>query len=313
MAVAHPLLSPIDATRLAGNPLLIVVDDSWAAAKDWDSRLAVLQDLTASAQQAGVPVAVTSTAPMARPADLTPQAAPDALSRLTALEPKALQPDRMGLLERLRQTYLDSAGLNIVWLSDGLDHASAAAFAQGLLELAGGRTSLEVITGPAVGLPLALASPQIESGRMKIAVLRPSASGERKVIARALAGNGRSLAETTLTLAANSRRAEGFVDLPLELRNEVERMELAGERSAASVYLLDDRWRRKTVSLMAGSGSRIRAAAALAALLRLARTGALYRDQRAQAGCRPQEPARRRTFGAGARRYRGAAARSSRR
>ena len=253
LAVAHPFLSPSDAPRLAGDPLLIVVDDSWAAAKDWDTRLAVLQDLTASAQQAGVPVAVAATAPVARPAELAPRAASDALSRITALEPKALQPDRLGLLERLGQTYGDSTGLSVIWLSDGLDHGSAGAFARGLLALAGGRASLEVIAAPTGGLPLALAGPQIESGRMKIAVLRPPASGEKKAIVRALAGNGRSLAETNVTLVANAQRAEGFVDLPLELRNEVERVEVAGERSAASVYLLDDRWRRKTVSLMAGS------------------------------------------------------------
>ncbi|MGE0240417.1 MAG: DUF4159 domain-containing protein [Parvibaculaceae bacterium] len=253
LAVAHPFLSPSDAPRLAGNPLLIVVDDSWAAAKDWDMRLAVLQDLTASAQQAGVPVGVAATAPLARPADLAPQAAPEALSRITALEPKALEPDRLGLLERLGQAYRDSPGLSIVWLSDGLDHGSAGAFARGLLGLAGGRASLEVIAAPTTGLPLALAAPQIESGRMKIAVLRSPAAGERKIVARALAGNGRSLAEAALTLNPNAQRGEGFIDLPLELRNEVERVELAGERSAAAVYLLDDRWRRKTVSLMAGS------------------------------------------------------------
>src|SRR5262245_53293124 len=159
-AVAHPFLSPRDAVRLAGDPLLIVVDDSWAAAKDWDARLAVLQDLTASAQRAGVPVAVAATAPVARPGDVAPQAAPEALSRIIALEPKALQPDRLGLLERLRQTYLDSSGLSVAWLSDGLDHGSAAAFAQGLLGLAGGRANLEVIAAPPTGLPLALESPQ---------------------------------------------------------------------------------------------------------------------------------------------------------
>ena len=252
-AVAHPFLAPSDAPRLGSNPLLIVVDDSWAAAKDWDTRLAVLQDLTASAQQAGVPVAVATTSPVARAPDLVPEAAQEALSRITALEPKALQPDRLGLLERLKQTYGDSTGLNVAWLSDGLDHNSARAFAEGLLGLAGGRASLEVIAGPASTVPLALASPQVESGRMKIAVLRSPAAPEAKVVARALAGNGRSLAETTLTLKPNAQRAEGFVDLPLELRNEVERIELSGERSAAAIYLLDDRWRRKTVSLMAGS------------------------------------------------------------
>jgi hypothetical protein len=252
-AVAHPFLAPTDAPRLAGNPLLIVVDDSWAAAKDWDTRLAVLQDVAASAQQGGVPVAIATTSPIARATDLTPQAAQEALSRITALEPKALQPDRMGLLDRLKQAYSDGAGVNVVWLSDGLDHGSANAFAEGLLGLAGGRASLEVIAAPASNLPLALASPQIEGGRMKITALRSGAPHETKVVARAVAGNGRSLAETTLTLARDGRHGEGFIDLPLELRNEVERVELAGERSAAAVYLLDDRWRRKTVSLMAGN------------------------------------------------------------
>jgi hypothetical protein len=250
-AVAHPFLSPTDAPRLAGNPLLIIIDDSWAAAKDWDTRLAVLQDIAASAQQADVPVAVATTSPMARATDLTPQAAQEALSRISALEPKALQPDRMGLLQRLKQSYRDGAGVNIVWLSDGLDHGSANAFAEGLLGLAGDRASLEVIAAPTSSLPLALAVPQIEGGRLKITALRSETAPETKVVARALAGNGRSLAETTLTLSG--QRGEGFIDLPLELRNEVERVELAGERSAAAVYLLDDRWRRKTVSLMAGN------------------------------------------------------------
>ena len=253
LAVAHPLLSPRDAGRLAGNTLLIVVDDSWAAAKDWDTRLAVLQDLAASAQQAGVPVAVAATSPSARPGDVTPQAAHDALSRLTALAPKALQPDRLGLLERLKTTFADNTGLSVVWLSDGLDHGSAAAFAQGLLALNGGAAHLEVISAPATAIPLALAAPEIEGGRLKVTALRAPSSADTRVIARALAANGRSLAETTLALRPDSRRAEGFIDLPLELRNEVERIELTNEHAASAVYLLDDRWRRKTVSLMAGS------------------------------------------------------------
>jgi hypothetical protein len=254
LAVAHPLLVPSDATRLAGNPLLIVVDDSWAAAKDWDRRLAVLQDLAASAQQADVPVTIAATSPTTRPADLTPQAAHDAASRVTALAPKALQPDRLGLLERLKRTFADNSGLNVVWVSDGLDHGTANAFAQGLLALNSSQAHLEVMAAPANTLPLALAAPEIEGGRMKIAALRsPSSSQGIKTVAKALASNGRNLAETTLTFGSRSERAEGFIDLPLELRNEVQRIELSNERNAAANYLLDDRWRRKTVSLMAGS------------------------------------------------------------
>lgn len=253
LAVAHPLLTPTDATRFAGNPVLIVVDDSWAAAKDWDARLAVLQDVAASAEQAGVPVAVAATAPVVRPSDFLAQAAREALSRITALTPKALQPDRLALLARLQQSYRDNTGLSIVWLSDGLDHGSARDFAQGLLGLAGGRAKLDVIAAPANGLPLALAAPEIESGRMKVTALRAPSSPENKIVAKALAGNGRGLAETTVNFTEGARSAQGFIDLPLELRNEVERVELSDARSAGAIYLLDDRWRRKTVSLMAGS------------------------------------------------------------
>lgn len=253
LAVAHPLLSPTDAARFAGNPVLIVVDDSWAAAKDWDARLAVLQDVAASAEQAGVPVAVAGTTPVGRPFDLQPQAAREAMSRISALTPRALQPDRLALLERLRQAYRDTSGLSIVWLSDGLDHRTAREFAQGLLGLGGGSATLDVIAAPATGLPLALATPDIESGRLKVTALRAPTAPQDKVVAKALAGNGRNLAETTLTFGQGAPRAEGFIELPLELRNEVERIELADERSAGAVYLLDDRWRRKTVALMAGS------------------------------------------------------------
>jgi hypothetical protein len=253
LAVAHPLLSAGDAIRLRGNPLLIIVDDSWAAAKDWDMRLAILQDITASAELAKIPVAVATTSPVARAPDLSPQSARDAASRVGALEPKALAPDRPALLTRLRQVFHDDTGLNVVWLSDGLDHGSAAAFAEGLLGLNDGRTSLDVIAAPAQDAPRALATPRIEGGRMKVTALRSPLSKEASALVRAVAGNGRNLAESSVSFKAGVQRAEGFIDLPLELRNEVERVELAGERSAAAVHLLDDRWRRKTVSLMAGN------------------------------------------------------------
>ncbi len=180
------------------------------------------------------------------------------------MSPRPWNPIALSLLARLKPAYGDVAGVNVVWLADGLDHGSAGTFAEGLLGLAGGSANLEVIAAPVGNLPLALASPQIEGGRIKVTALRSAAALEAKVVARALAANGRSLAETTLTLARDGQRGEGYIDLPLELRNEVERIELAGERSAAAVYLLDDRWRRKTVGLIAGNVARSCAAPALA-------------------------------------------------
>ena len=69
------------------------------------------------------------------------------------------------------------------------------------------------------------------------------------------AGNGRSFGEAELKFAAGAAKAEGVIELPVELRNEVGRIAIEGERNAAATFLMDDRWRRKTVGLMSGTSS----------------------------------------------------------
>src|SRR5215467_15367569 len=50
VAVAHPLLNPQE--RLAGTgPIVLVVDDGWAAARDWPIRQSALNDLLAEAER----------------------------------------------------------------------------------------------------------------------------------------------------------------------------------------------------------------------------------------------------------------------
>ena len=44
-----------------------------------------------------------------------------------------------------------------------------------------------------------------------------------------------------------------MIDLPVEIRNDVARIEIVGERSAGAVQLLDKRWRRRTVGIVSGS------------------------------------------------------------
>ncbi|MBO0764586.1 MAG: DUF4159 domain-containing protein, partial [Hyphomicrobiaceae bacterium] len=62
----------------------------------------------------------------------------------------------------------------------------------------------------------------------------------------ALSGRGQRLGSTPFTLGAGETRAVAGFDLPLELRNQVTRIEIDGERSAGAVYLLDARsqWHR---------------------------------------------------------------------
>src|SRR5262252_4244832 len=88
LAVAHPLLNP--QARLASTgPILLVVDDGWAAARDWPTRQGALTELLAEAEREDRQVVLVTTAITDQPAAaLTPLRAADARAAIQALLPK---------------------------------------------------------------------------------------------------------------------------------------------------------------------------------------------------------------------------------
>ncbi|MDP1700706.1 MAG: DUF4159 domain-containing protein [Aestuariivirga sp.] len=254
LGVSHPFYAPGQTAAGTSAPLLIIVDDTWAAAKDWSLRRTMLNEIVGEARENNVTLTLATSAPSAREADIVARDADATLKHIAALEPKALGPDRAKLLVRLRTSFSAATSLHVVWLSDGLDQASATAFAEGLTSLASGNAQVDAIMPDATALPMAFATPTTEGGQFKAHLLRPSSStASRETNIRAVAANGRSLAEVKVAFVANATQAEATLDLPIELRNEVQRLEILGERNAAATFLFDDRWRRKTIALQSGS------------------------------------------------------------
>ena len=66
---------------------------------------------------------------------------------------------------------------------------------------------------------------------------------------------GLPLGEAPFSFGAGDRETEAAITLPVEIRNDVARLEIVGERSAGSVQLLDKRWRRRTVGIVSGSAA----------------------------------------------------------
>src|SRR5260221_9871875 len=64
LALAHPLLNALGGSGGSG-PLLLVIDDGWAAAPHWPLRLKAIEDRLAEAERSGRPVALLTTAPRA--------------------------------------------------------------------------------------------------------------------------------------------------------------------------------------------------------------------------------------------------------
>ena len=62
LGLAQPLLNP--SAQAPGNgPLVLLVDDGWAAARNWDTRMTLLDDLLSQAEREQRPVVLQTTAP----------------------------------------------------------------------------------------------------------------------------------------------------------------------------------------------------------------------------------------------------------
>jgi hypothetical protein len=72
---------------------------------------------------------------------------------------------------------------------------------------------------------------------------------------RTLDLKGLPLGEAQFAFNAADRETEARFELPVELRNEIARLEIAGERSAGAVQLLDKRSRRRTVGIVSGANA----------------------------------------------------------
>ena len=254
LAAAGPLINQ-SAQWQGSGPLVLVVDNGWSAAKGWPARQRLLTELTDQAARDGRPVVMVTTAPPPAGAGaatvqaLTPRQAQDFAQ---ALQPRPWPSDRAKTLELMEQAPLDQTrDAQVVWLSDGLDHGAADAFARGLVKFG----PLTVVTdGPGAVAPKVLRPPVLEGGVITARVERADPRAEESVFLRAFAADGRLVAREQVLFNAGDSAAEIRLDLPAEMANRLLRLDLEDAGSAAAVILLDERWRRRPVGIVTGDG-----------------------------------------------------------
>jgi hypothetical protein len=256
IAAAGPLWNPPLATANKAAPLLILVDDGWAAASTWDARLRTADELLARAEADGRGVAVLPLSETGR--DLSMQVAGAARVQIKQLKPKPHAVDRAEALPVIDRFLKGTPELEIVWLSDGVDLGRndgtlGAGFVAGLKDIIGNR-ALTVVAG-GIDIPHALAAADNAAGALTVKVLRAQTGTPENGLVNAIDLKGLPLGEAPFAFKPSDRETEAVIDLPVEIRNDVARLEIVGERSAGSVQLLDKRWRRRTVGIISGSAA----------------------------------------------------------
>ncbi|MBV8336552.1 MAG: DUF4159 domain-containing protein [Alphaproteobacteria bacterium] len=251
-AVAHPLLNPQTHLPSIG-PIIVIVDDGWAAARDWPARQSALTDLFAEAEREDRQVVLVPTAPSATnepSVPLAPIRAADARAAVQAMQPKPWPVDRQATLARLQALSLADANL-AVWLSDGVADGHSNAIATYLA----GRGSLHYLAAEPGGAPLLLAAGDPQSNDLGVALRSLSTPAPRIYQIRASGEDGRLLARQPVTIEPGAKRVEIRLPMPAELRNRAARVEVEGDQSAGSVLLLDERWRRRPVGIAAATNA----------------------------------------------------------
>jgi hypothetical protein len=251
LALAEPVLNPNRTAALPGSgPLVLVVDNGWAAAAEWRARSFMIEQLIAEAEGQSRPVLIAATANASKAIGLKVEAPVAARSTAAAVVPEPFAPDRPGTLRAIAAALRGGADCSIIWLADGIDHdGSARAFADGLARLADDRL---VVVEPRPGQEALGAVASVTSaGRLGAQVLRAE-GGERSGMLHAISARGQRLGEVPFQLQAGETRALASFEMPLELRNQVTRVEIAGERSAGAVHLLDARSQWHRIGLLSG-------------------------------------------------------------
>ncbi len=254
VAAAHPLLNP--QALLAGTgPILLVVDDGWAAARDWPVRHAALDDLLAEAAREGRQVVLVTTAPPTGDAaspPLAPIRAADARAAIDVLQPKPWPVDRQAALARLKALSVPDINASI-WLSDGITDSGATALAAYLDNL-GSLRYLDAGPGEA---PALLAAGDREAKNLSVVLRSLPAAKPRLYEVRASGADGRLLTRRDATLEAGATSVKVELAMPSELGNQTTRVEVEDGQSAGTVLLLDERWRRRPIGIVGppnGSG-----------------------------------------------------------
>ncbi|MEM6413088.1 MAG: DUF4159 domain-containing protein [Pseudomonadota bacterium] len=265
--LAGPILNaPPDGA--SNRPLLIIVDNTWAAAADWRARQNAFDAIVEEARSNGRSIRIIPTAPVPgapttidqsgdsdKPIALLsfstdPYSATAAASVFDAIRPSTLLPDYTAATQRLEEISKTERPFDVRWLSDGLDHKNAEGFSETLKTFGPLSVFVDEST-PIIFLPR-----PADRERYTVARLRGDDAMAATLIAEAR--DGRTAARVPINFDVGETRTEISLNLPIALRNEIARLSIEGTRTAGAVRLIDGREKRALVgvadSLSAVSG-----------------------------------------------------------
>ena len=247
LAMAGPVWNPPPATLAGKGPLLVLLDDGFAAAPRWDMRIAAAAERLSEAGREGRTTALAGFSDGAR--EILPSTAAQSLDRLRAMKPVPYLPDRTAALPAVSAFMAAHSDADAVWIADGLENGGGRAFAQGLARLGGAHPATVLTTQDA---PVAIVGSDNRPDSLLVHLVRADTHAAAHGVVRAYDLKGLALGESAFDFGTGTETDAAF-GLPVELRNQIARVAIDADASAGAVTLLDSRWKRRRVEIVSGA------------------------------------------------------------
>jgi len=251
LGIASPVYNLLTTAKGEG-PVILIVDNGWASGPNWKSRTNTLKTLVEefSRQQRLLYTLTTTSSGTEKQPPLLPLTLAD-ISRLDfALRPRAGETNRKILRAHLPE-FRKMTNVEFFWLSDGILTKDDPSQLKELMTSLSTIGPLTIYKDETPHPPHVIGSPEINGGRISLPIFKPQTSFNNKGTLVARSEAGKIIARKPYVFEIGKTEQKIQLDLPLHIRNEIAQFEILNSNSAGSIFLLDNRWKRKTIGLVA--------------------------------------------------------------
>lgn len=254
VGLSRPILNAAEKLPLSAGPVLMVVDNGWASAQNWQTRQKAMFNIVEQAERSDRSIFMLPTAQSADNAPLQafgPMRPADARIMVEKMEPMPWAKDHLQVSEKvLTELAARDESMYSVWISDGFVDAKNPDASHKMLEKMQHMGGVTFIHDSNVNSPYILDPPALDGEVLTLRVRRGVAAPlDHTVTVLLAAEDGRILAQGEAEFKYGDDSAKASVDILPEIRNQITRISIRNYRSAATTVLLDERWRRRPVGV----------------------------------------------------------------
>ncbi|MEM6682657.1 MAG: BatA domain-containing protein, partial [Pseudomonadota bacterium] len=254
LALSGPFMRSDDPITADADAILLI-DNDWSSAADWDARKALAQEKLERLLSGERRVAIV---PTAAPAGGWSAALPRfetagaARQRLGVLSPRPWSPDYAAVAQHLAGLRNTGHAGSITYITNGIDHGEAATLIDALKQT----PAVDIIALKHARLAqIAIAAVKSTAQGFDILLLRTDGQGPQNVVVAITDRTGTVLARMPAAFERGAARLDVSIEVMPQVRSRVARLAIEGARHAGATYIFDARAQRPLVGLVAQSGA----------------------------------------------------------